>query len=135
MSRPREYSPFSGRAPGPCCLRERGPQPVEGSMQSLRPRPGLVEAQDEPATTAHEQCRHMQDAVAERFRLCLFQLPVETRHLRPGEESTCDQAGGHPGEVLGKGCERQVLQPAVLPVAYPGLHPRMPAESALAGRG
>ena len=83
-------------------LREGGPQPVEGSLQSRRPRPGLVEAQDEPTTSAHEGCSHVQDAVAEGFRLGLCQLPLETGHLGPGEKRTGDQAGGDPGEVLGE---------------------------------
>ena len=36
----------------------------------------------------------MQDLVAERLRLGLFQLAVQTGHLRPGEQRAGDEASG-----------------------------------------
>ena len=77
-------------------------------MQRRRPRPGLVQAQHEPPSTAHEHRRDVQDPVAERLRLRLLELIVQTGHLRPGEQRTGDEACGHPGEVLGEAGERQV---------------------------
>ena len=49
------------------------------------------------------------DPVAERLRLGLLEPAVEAGHLRPGDERPGEEAGGHPGEVLGEAREGQVL--------------------------
>ena len=98
-----------GSGAGPSVLWERGPQPQEGPPERSSPGPGLVQAQDEPPPAPHEDGGDVQDPVADRLRLGLFELAVEAGHLRPGDERPGDEAGGHPGEVLGEASEGQVL--------------------------
>ncbi len=58
---------------------------------------------------AHEEGANVQQPVAERLRLGHLELAVEAGHLRPGEEDSGDEAGRHPGEVLGEAREGEVL--------------------------
>src|ERR1035438_3867193 len=73
----------------------------------------------------------MEQPVADRLRLSLLELAVETDHLRPGDERPSGEAGGHPGEVLGEAREGQVLEPAVFPAPDPVLDAGMAALAAL----
>lgn len=109
MSRPREDSPLSGRAPGPCRLREGRTQLEEGTAECRRPRPALVETEHEPSYTSNEHRRDVKNALAEGLRLCFLERSLEAGHLRPGEERSGDETDGHPGEVLGEAREGQVL--------------------------
>ena len=98
-----------GSGAGPSVLWERGPQPQEGPPERSSPGPGLVQAQDESPPAPHEDGGDVQDPVADRLRLGHLELAVEAGHLCPGEEDSSDEAGRHPGKVLGEASERQVL--------------------------
>jgi hypothetical protein len=76
----------------------------------------------------------MEQSVADRLRLGLFESAVDAGHLRPGDKRPGDETGGHPGEVLGEARERQILEPAVFPAPDTVLDAGMAAVAALERR-
>ena len=56
---------------------------------------------DEPSPVPHEDGGNVQQPVAERLRLGLFELAVEAGHLRPGDERPGDETGGPYRPLIG----------------------------------
>src|SRR6516164_7360409 len=81
------------------------------------PGPGRGDLEGPAASAADQAGGCVQEAVAQRLRLCFRQVAVEGQQLQPGQEDAGGHGGVEPGLVDLVAVRGEMSQPGVLPGA------------------